>query len=980
MSPHSTGTAPSTADADGARTFPQSFAQQRLWFVDRMQPGNAAYNIARAYLLDGPLDVEALRRAVAGIVSRHESLRTVFASDDGAPVQVVLPRMEVPLTVEALDAPTPEARRELALRRGREEAARPFDLERGPLLRVALLRVGEAEHALVLAIHHIVSDGWSMRVLFQELGALYDAFSRGLPSPLTAAPLQYPEYAARQREQLSGPQLEEELAHWKRHLAGAPALLELPADRPRPPVPTLRGASHFFTLPAGLVDALRGLARQERASMFMALLAGFQVLLARWSGQDDLVVGVPVANRGGVAAEPLIGFLVNTLPVRADLSGEPSFRELLRRVRESTVAALVHQEVPLDRLVDELRVERTLAHHPVFQVLFSLQNAPPDALRLGELAVERVDLGGATSRVDLSMALTEVPGAGVEGQLEYSTDLFRAETAECLARQLATLLRAAAADPDALVSALPLMDDAERRTVLAEWNAPPPDAPREATIPALFARVAAANRDAPALVGAGGSMTYGELDARSARLARWLRARGAGPGSAVGLALDRSHDGIVAMLAVLRAGGAYVPLDPAFPAERLGRMMEDAGCAALVVAGEVPAGLRGFAGPVVSLAADAAGIAGEDAAAPEDAGDAGAAAYVMFTSGSTGRPKGVVIPHRGIVRLVCGVRVYGFGPGDVVLHASSPGFDASTLEVWGALLNGGRLAVLPAGPPALAELGALIRGEGVTWAYFSVGLFNQVVDERVDDLRGLRQLCTGGEALSVAHVRRALEALPGVRIANCYGPTENTCITASRLVRPEDVERPGIPIGEPLPGDRVYVLDARLRPAPVGVPGELCAAGDGLAVGYAGRPELTAEKFVTVEVGDGRTERVYRTGDRVRWLPEGTLEFLGRLDAQVKIRGFRIEPGEVEAALRAHPAVREGAVAVHGDTSATRRLVAYVVPADGAAAPSAAEVREFLGRTLPEYMLPNACVVLDALPLTPAGKVDRRALPAPQAV
>jgi amino acid adenylation domain-containing protein len=978
MDPHVNGTHPSTADADGTRTFPQSFAQQRLWFLDRMQPGNTAYNIARAYLLSGPLDVDALRRAVHEIVGRHESLRTVFASADGAPVQVVLPRMEPPLAVEAADPPAAEAARETALRWARKAAGQPFDLERGPLLRVTVLRLAEAEHVLVLAMHHIVSDGWSMRVLFQELGTLYDAFARGLPSPLQTPAMQYADYAVGQRERLSGPQMQAELAHWTQQLAGAPALLELPADRPRPAVSTLRGATHFFTLPPEPLEPLRRMARQERASLFMALLAVFQVLLSRWSGEEDLVVGIPVANRTGLATEPLIGFLVNTLPLRADLSGEPTFRELLRRVRERTVAALVHQELPLERLVDELRVERTLAHHPVFQVLFSVQNTPPDALRLGELAVERMDLGGETSRVDLTMALTDVPGAAMEGALEYSTDLFTPGTVAWLVRHMARLLEGAAANPDTPVSELPLMDHAERRTVLEEWNGPPADAPRDATVPALFARAARANPAAPALVGAGGTMTYGELDARSARLARWLRARGAGPGAAVGLALERSHDGIVAMLAALRAGCAYVPLDPAFPAERLAAMMKDAGCAALVVADQVPAALRGFAGPVVSLAADAEGIATQDAAAPEDAGDAGAAAYVMFTSGSTGRPKGVVIPHRGIVRLVRGGRVYGFEPGDVVLHGSSPGFDASTLEIWGALLNGGRLAVLPAGPPALAELGALIRSDGVTWAYFSAGLFNQVVDERADDLRGLRQLCSGGEALSVAHVGRAMERLPGVRIANCYGPTENTCITAARWVRPEDLERAGIPIGEPLPGDRVYVLDARLRPAAVGIPGELCVAGDGLALGYAGRPELTAERFVSVEL-DGRTERVYRTGDRVRWLPEGTLEFMGRLDAQVKIRGFRIEPGEVEAALRAHPAVREAAVGVHGDTAATRRLVAYVVPADGAAAPAVGEVREFLARTLPEYMLPTACVALDALPLTPAGKVNRRALPAPQA-
>jgi amino acid adenylation domain-containing protein len=977
MNPHSTGTAPSAADADGARTFPQSSAQQRLWFVDRMQPGNAAYNVSRGYLLSGPLDVDALRRAVGEIVHRHESLRTVFASADEGPVQVVQQRVDVPVEAEAVDGATLQARRDAARRRAREEAGRGFDLERGPLLRVILLRVDPAEHALVLVMHHIVSDGWSMSVLFDELSALYDAFSRGLPSPLPALPVQYARYADRQRRALSGRQMAEDLAYWKRHLDGAPALLELPADHPRPPVPTLRGGLHVSMLPPAAIEALRRLGGQERASMFMVLLAAFQALLARWSGQDDLVVGIPVSNRADEDAEPLIGFLVNTLPVRADLSGEPSFRDLLRRVRENTVDALEHQEVPFERLVDELRTERTLAHHPVYQVLFSLQT-PTDGLRLGDLAVERMVLAAATSRVDLSLGLTEFPGVGVEAAVEYSTDLFGPETAERLARHLARLLEGAAADPDAPVSALPLMDAAERRTVLAEWSAPAPDTPPDATVHALFEQVARANADAPALVGAGGTVTYGELDARSARLAGWLGTRGVRPGATVGLAMERSAELVVAVLATLRAGAAYLPLDPALPAERLQGMMQDAGCAALVVEDEVPAGVRGFAGPVVSLAADAERIAAQDAAAPDDAADAGSPAYVIFTSGSTGRPKGVVVPHRAVVRLVRGTRAYGFRPDDVVLHAMAPGFDASVLEMCGALLNGGRLAILRAGPPALAEVGALIREQGVTWAAFTAGLFNQVVDERLDDLRGVRQLAIGGEALSVAHVRRAMERLAGVRITNCYGPTENGSITAARLIRPEDLERPGIPIGEPLPGDRVYVLDARLRPVPIGVPGELCVAGDGLAIGYAARPELTAERFATVEL-DGPTERVYRTGDRVRWLPEGTLEFLGRLDAQVKIRGFRIELGEIEAALRTHPGVREAAATVHGATTATRRLVACVVPADAAAPPSPAELREHLGRTLPEYMLPAAWVVLDALPLTTAGKVDRRALPAPEA-
>jgi amino acid adenylation domain-containing protein len=958
------------------RSCPQSFAQQRFWFLDRLQPGNVAYGISRAYSLAGPLRPDALRRALAEVVRRHESLRTVFASDDGVPVQVVKAAIDLPLAEESVEGMEPAARVEAVRRRARDEAARPFDLERGPLFRAVLLRLGPDAHALVLVMHHIVTDGWSMGVLFGELAALYGAFARGAPSPLAAPRMQYADHAAWQRAWLEGERVEAQLAYWKERLRGAPATLDLPTDRPRPALPSSRGAAHHFTLGAATVGALRRLAREEGGSPFMALLAGFQLLLARWAGSDDVVVGTPFANRTRPETEPIIGYFVNTLPLRADLSGEPAFREVLRRVRDATFGAQAHQDVPFERLVDELRVERSLAHHPVYQVLFSVQNAAADALRLEGLVAERVEFDTRTSRVDLMLALTETGGAGVHGMLEYAADLFDPDTAARLCRHFVRLLEGAAADPDAPSGTLPLMDDAERRAVLETWNATATGYPREATIHGLFGRVAAAAPGAVALVGDGEPVSYGELDARSARLARWLRARGVGEGTPVGMALDRSADAVVAMLGVLRAGGAFVPLDAAFPAARLARMAADAGCAVLVVGDTVPPALAGFAGPVVSLARDAGDIARQDPSPPADGGGAGRTACVMFTSGSTGTPKGAAIPHRALVRLVRATTL-DFHPDDVVLHASPLAFDGSLMEVWGALLNGGRLAVFPAGPPALAALGAFLGEHGVTWAFLTAGLFAQVVDERAGDLRGLRVLCSGGDVLSVAHARRALERLPGVRVRNVWGPTENTSLTTARDVRAGDLERPGIPIGEPLSNNQVYVLDGRLRPVPAGVPGELCVAGDGLAAEYVGQPERTAERFVTVEL-DGRSVRLYRTGDRGRWLPEGTLEFLGRLDGQVKVRGFRIELGEIEAALRAHPAVHEAVAAAHGDDPATRRLAVYVVPRDGSPAPALGEVRGFLARTLPEYMLPAACVAIERVPLTPAGKVDRRALPAPE--
>ncbi|HVH13274.1 MAG TPA: condensation domain-containing protein, partial [Longimicrobium sp.] len=542
-----------TTRATESRIVPHSFGQERFWFLERMQPGSVAYSIARAYSITGPLRPDALRQALEEIVRRHESLRTVFTSRDGEPVQVVLESIPLPFAEANLEATEPSARDEEARRRARDEAARPFDLERGPLFRATLLRLGPYAHVLTIVMHHIVSDGWSMGVLFRELAALYAAFSRGEASPLPEPRLQYADHAAWQRAWLEGERMDAQLAYWRRHLHGAPAVLDLPTDRPRPPLPSTRGAAHYFDLLAGTVDALRRLAREEGGSLFMALLAGFQALLARWSGSDDIVVGTPLANRTRPESEPLIGLLTNTLPVRAQLSGEPTFREVLRGARDATFGAHAHQDVPFGRLVDELSVERTLAHHPIYQVLFLLQNAAADALRLEGVETERVEFGTQTARVDLTLALTEQAGAGVHGMLEYATDLFDPDTAARLCRHFARLLEGAAADPDAPADALPLMDGAERRTVLETWNDTVTGYPREATVHGLFGEVAASSPGAVALVGDGDPVTYGELDARSARLARWLRARGLDDGTPVGMTLDRSADAITAILGVLRA-------------------------------------------------------------------------------------------------------------------------------------------------------------------------------------------------------------------------------------------------------------------------------------------------------------------------------------------------------------------------------------------------------------------------------------------
>ena len=968
--------APAPADADP----PLSFAQERFWVAHRLEGGGAAYHIPAAWRLRGPLHADALKRALREIVRRHEPLRTGFALRGTHAVQVIHPVNGFTLPLDDLADRGADAE-EAARRMAREEAERPFDLEHGPMVRARLLRLAHDDHVLLLVVHHAAGDGWSFGVLARELAALYAAFARGESSPLTPLPVRYSDYAAWQRAWLAEGEAERQAAYWRERLAGVPPALALPTDRPRPARLTPAGAHLPFALPAETVARVGALARGQDATLFMALAAAFAAVLGRWSGEEDVVVGTPVANRRRPELEGLVGCFVNTLALRTDLAGAPSFRALLGRVRESTLGALAHQDLPFDQMVDALRVERSAARHPVFQALLSLQNMPGEELSLDGVRVERFRALPPTSPFDLSINLAPDGKGGLRGLLEYAADLFDADTAERLFRHLSRMLDAAAADPDAPVSSLPLMDDEERRRVLDEWSTASARHPRGATLHGLFARAAAASPDAVAIVGDGAPVTYAELDARAERIARRLRGAGAG-GRPVALAMERSAAAVAAMLGVLKAGGAWVPVDPAHPAERLRFVVEDSGAAALVVADEVPDGLRGFAGPVVSLAgladaadsADRADIDGSDVAAVDE----DAAAYVIYTSGSTGTPKGVVVPHRAAIRLVCGGGWLDVGPGDGVLHVTALTFDVAVNEVWGALLNGARLVVVPGRTPALREIGRAIREHGATIFLPSVGLFNAMVDERPDDLRGLRYLEAGGEALSVPHVRRALERLPGVVIGNGYGPTENGIITTRRIVRPADVERPGIPIGEPVPGTRAYVLDSALRPVPVGVPGELCAAGDGLALGYAGRPELTAERFVTVDLGDGMIERVYRTGDRARWLPEGTLEYLGRLDGQVKVRGYRVEPGEVEAALVRHPRVAASAVMAREDRPGDARLVAYVVGRDGAA-PGEAELRAFLAERLPEHLVPSAWVPLPALPYTAGGKVDRRALPAPAA-
>jgi amino acid adenylation domain-containing protein len=971
-----------------------SFAQERLWFLDRFGTDRSSYNVPSAIRLRGRLDVPALAAGLTEIVRRHESLRTTFKVTGGAEprvLQVIAPPFELPLPIADL-AGLPAAERETeAARLAREEARRVFDLERGPLVRATLARLGEREHTLLLSLHHIVADGWSIGVLVRELSVLYSAFVQGRPSPLPELPVQYADFASWQRGWLQGEALEAQLGWWRERLAGAPAVIELPADRPRPPLQSARGGRLTYTLPATLSRELQALVRAEGATLFMALLAGFQALLARTTGGGDLPVGTPIANRNRVEIEGLIGFFVNTLVLRGDLTDDPSFRRLLARSREAALGAYAHQDVPFEKLVEELQPERDLSHSPLFQVMVILQNAPLEALELPDLTAIPLSAEGGTAKFDLRLSLLETP-AGLAGSLVYNRDLFDGSTVARLGGYLENLLAAAVAHPELPISELALLDDAERHQLLA-WGDAQSAAGDRACLHQAFTARAARAPERPAVTCAGERLSYRELDRRSNQLAHLLIAAGVGPGDLVGLCLERSLDMVVAILGVLKAGGAYLPLDPAYPKERLAFALEDSRVGVVITEESLAADLPAHAAREVRLDADSTEI---DRQSPESPGievTPDFPAYVIYTSGSTGRPKGVVVTHANASRLLAATDAwFGFGPDDVWTLFHSYAFDFSVWELWGALLYGGRLAVVPywvsRSPTAFYEL---VRDERVTVLNQTPSAFRQLIwaEESILATGGgsesgtgmdlaLRYVIFGGEALELASLAPWYARHPDdrPRLVNMYGITETTVHVTYRLLSRSDVEAArGSVIGVPIPDLSLRVLDPGLRPQPIGVPGEIHVGGDGVALGYLGRPELTAQRFVPDPFGPPGA-RLYRSGDLARYLPDGDLEYLGRIDHQVKIRGFRIELGEIETALTLQPEIREAAVLAREDTPGERRLVAYLVAEREL---PAGELRDRLKAKLPEYMVPAAFVTLPALPLTANGKVDRKALPAPEA-
>ncbi|WP_052519231.1 amino acid adenylation domain-containing protein [Archangium violaceum] len=969
---------------------PLSFAQRRLWFFDRLHPQSVLYNLAMVLRLDGVLDVTSLERSFQELVHRHESLRTTFQQGEQGVVQVISASAALPLEVVDLRELAEGTREQEARRLATEEVLRPFELGRGPLLRVSLLRTGEAEHVLVLTMHHIVSDGWSMGVLAREVSALYESFREGRAPALEALPIQYADYAAWQQSWLRGEVLESKLAWWCEQLEGAPPALELPTDRPRPAVQSYRGALHYLHLPLALTEALRGLGQKEGVTLFMTLLAGFQALLHRYSGQEDISVGSPIAGRNRAELEGLIGFFINALVMRTKVRGEASFRELLHQVKEVALGAYAHEEVPFEKLVEALNPARDTSRAPLFQVAFALQNAPSPDLKLPGIESRPLELMGQAAKCELTLSLRET-GAGLEGVVEYSTDLFEASTMARMFGHLRTLLEGVVADPGRRVGELPLLGEEERRQLLVEWNQTRTEYPRHATVHALFEEQAARRPEAVAVEYEEQRLTYAELNRRANQVARTLRGLGVGAGTLVGLCAGRSPELVAAMLGVLKAGGAYVPLDPSYPAERLAFMLEDAAVPVVLAAPEQASELPSGSAFVLELSWES--FAHESGENLEETGGPESLAYVMYTSGSTGRPKGVCIPHRGIVRLVRGTDVFQVTAEDRFTQLANTSFDSSNLELWGALLNGARLVGVPRevvlAPKMLA---AFLRERQVSVVVFTTPLFNQVAAQCPEAFQTVRYAMFGGEAADPARLREVLRRGGSAKLLNLYGPTENTTNTTWHEVKEVPEGAVSVPIGGPVANTEVYVLDERMQPVPVGVPGELYTGGDGLALGYLKRPELTEERFVSHPFHPEPGAKLYRTGDLVKYLPDGTLEFLGRRDGQVKVRGFRIELGEIDAVLARHPGVGESVVLARDDGPQGRWLVAYVVPAaptsplplgegrgEGATGPglNPEALRAWLKQSLPEHMVPAAFVFMEALPLTPNGKVDRGALPAP---
>ncbi|WP_440530889.1 amino acid adenylation domain-containing protein, partial [Serratia nevei] len=947
---------------------PLSFAQQRLWFLTQLEGLSETYHIPLALNLRGELDLPAWRQSLDALYVRHEALRSRFVTVEGQPQAHILPADALPLTVHDLRGQQDAQSQARQLAQRLTEA--PFDLTQGPLVRAALIRLADEEHLFLLICHHIISDGWSTGILLRELGALYGAFRRSDADPLPPLTLQYPDYAAWQRRYLTPERLAAQAQYWRETLSDAPALLTLPTDRPRPTVQSFNGGEVPIAIDAELTQALRQFSRQHGGTLFMTVLAAWSLVLARMAGQQELVIGTPEANRGRLETESLVGFFVSTLALRIDLRDDPDLPTLIARIRHTVLAARENRDLPFEQVVELVNPPRHLGYTPLFQVMLAWQDGSVRDISLPGLQAESAELGYQIAKYDLTLDLAE-RDEQISGTLNFATALFDRATAERYGVYLVQVLRAMATNATQPASHLDLLPAAERELLLYGWNRTAEVYPAQSSAHVLFEQWAQRTPDAVAVVNDRDSLSYAQLNAHANQLAHQLIAQGVRPGDRVATSLERSVSLVIAQLAILKAGAAYVPLDPHLPVARQAWIIGDSGASLILCDRDLD---REIAGEIACLRIDRLRQNPTHDPAVPRAGDA--PAYIMYTSGSTGTPKGVMVTHQGILRLAINNRFASFERDDRFAFVANPAFDASTLEMWGALLNGASLAIIA--PEVLTEAEALATAlvrQRINVLFLTTSLFNQYVHSIAATLAQLKYLLSGGEAADPHAFARMLKEAGPVRLINGYGPTESTVFaTTATIERVDPWQR--LPIGRPIGNTRIYLLDAHGQPVPLGATGEIYIAGPGVALGYLNRAELTAERFLADPFNPG--ERMYRTGDLARYLPDGNIDYLGRNDRQVKIRGFRIECGEIEARVAGHPAVREAVVDVLGEAD-NKRLVAWVVPeADADRQALAVTLRQYLAGMLPEFMLPAAWVALDTLPLTPNGKLDRRALPEPQ--
>ncbi|WP_172844424.1 non-ribosomal peptide synthetase [Tumebacillus algifaecis] len=961
---------------EGVYLFPLSYAQQRLWFLDQFMPGNPAYNISTAVRLNGTLHSDQLLHALRQIAVRHETLCTSFREVDGVAMQVIDPSISLQLPLIDLSALSKEEQQARVAAQITSQAQEPFDLKTAPLLRLTLLKLSEVEHVLLLTMHHIISDGWSMNVLIYELSQLYNAALSGEEAVLPELVIQYADFGDWQKEYLESGVLTEQLSYWRDKLGGKLPILQLPADHKRPAVQSYNGALETFLVPARLADQLRTLSQGEGVSLFMTLLAAFKTLLFRYTGQQDQLVGTPIAGRTREEIEPLIGFFVNTLVMRTELTEDMSFRTLLQRVKDTAFEAYAHQDVPFEKLVEELAPERNISHTPLFQVMFNLQNASVENLSLTGLTLEALDADTGSSSFDLTLSMTEGK-AGISGRIEYSTDLFERTTIQRMIPHFLTLLEALAGNPDLELAALPLLTAEERKLVIETFNDTEADFRTDLCMHQMFELQVQKTPDTVAVEHLEERITYAELNARANQLAHYLQEMGIGPEKLVGLCMNRSINLIIGLLGILKAGGAFLPLDPDYPAERLRYLLNDSGVSVLLTESELLERLPEHSANVVCIDRDGDKIDSfatencESGVGPENL------AYLIYTSGSTGAPKGAMLEHRNAVSHHYGViDRYNVTASDRIVQFTSISFDVTVEEIFPTLATGATLVLRPQKTlMASDEFLAWLTEQRITkfnppTAYVQTFL-RDLAELKLSLPPTLRLMIAGGERALPSMIRSWREvATEHNLLYNGYGPTETT-VTAT--VYNEELPDDDVPIGRPVANSQTYVLDVRLQPVPIGIPGELYIGGRNVGRGYLGRPDLTAERFVQNPFRVG--ERMYKTGDIVRFLPDGNLQFIGRADGQVKIRGYRIELGEIENALSEAPGVREAVVIDREDIPEQKYLAAYVTLQS--AELTAGDLRKHLAQRLPEYMIPSAFVIMDEMPMTPNGKVNRKELPRP---